>query len=261
MNILDFKRAKQRQDKIVMVTCYDAPTASIVEKTKVDCVLVGDSVAMVVHGFDNTTYATMEMMTLHTQAVARKLKSKFIIADMPFLSYRHSISQTIDNVQRLIQSGAHAVKLEGASGNLDTIKHIVASGVPVMGHLGLTPQSIHQLGGNKVQGKSKDLAEGLFKQALALEKAGVFSLVLECVPSAVAKKISQKLNCPIIGIGAGSDTDGQVLVINDLLGFDNSFSPKFLKRYMNAEASIVKALNRYAMDVKDKSFPDLEHSY
>jgi len=262
MNITSFKKKKVASEKIVMVTCYDAPSAAIVEKSKVDCILVGDSVAMVVHGHPNTTYATMDLMVLHTQAVARKIQTKFIVADMPFLSYRVSLEDTMRNVGRLIQAGAHAIKLEGCTGNLDSIKHIVDSGVPVMGHLGLTPQSINQLGGNKVQGRTKELADLLLEQALLLEKAGAFSLVLECVPSSIAEKISQQLSIPTIVIGAGPHTDGQVLVFHDLLGLQNDFSPKFLKRYHNAEADFIKALNQYSLDVIDVNFPELDkHSY
>ncbi len=262
MNITNFKKKKVAKEKIVMVTCYDAPSAAIVEKSKVDCILVGDSVAMVVHGHPNTTYATMDMMVLHTEAVARKIQSKFIVGDMPFLSYRVSIEDTMRNVGRLIQAGAHAIKLEGCTGNIDTIKHIIDSGVPVMGHLGLTPQSIHQLGGNKVQARTKSLADQLLEQALLLEKVGVFSLVLECVPSSIAEIVSQQLTIPTIGIGAGPQTDGQVLVFHDLLGIQNDFSPKFLKRYHNAEEEFIKALNNYSLDVTEQSFPDLKlHSY
>lgn len=259
MNILNFKKKKLAGEKIVMVTCYDAPSAAIVEKSKVDCVLVGDSVAMVVHGHPNTTHATMDMMVLHTAAVARGNQSKFIVGDMPFLSYRVSMADTLLNAGRLIKAGAHSIKLEGAKGNLETITHLVDSGIPVMGHLGLTPQSIHQLGGNKVQAKTKDMAERLLIEALAVEKAGAFALVLECVPSQVAELVSQKLSIPTIGIGAGPKTDGQVLVWHDFLGLQNEFSPKFLKRYFNAEERFIGALNRYSTEVVDEAFPDLEH--
>jgi len=262
MNINTFKSKKEKQEKIVMVTCYDAPSAAIVEKSKVDCVLVGDSAAMVVHGHPNTTHATMEMMILHTQSVARKIESKFIVADLPFLSYRVSKEDTMRNVGRLIQAGAHGVKLEGCIGNIEIVKHIVDSGIPVMGHLGLTPQSIHQLGGNKVQARSTNLATQLLEHAELLENAGVFTIVLECIPSEVAEKITLKLEIPTIGIGAGPKTDGQVLVFHDLLGLQNDFSPKFLKRYHNAENNFIEALNTYALDVRDCSFPNLElHSY
>lgn len=262
MNIHHFKTQKQAQQKISMVTCYDAPSAAIIEQTEIDCVLVGDSVAMAVHGLDNTTHATMPMMVMHTQAVSRKIKSKFIVADMPFMSYRISQADTIHNVMQLVQAGAHAIKLEGCAGNLAIIRHIVESGVPVMGHIGLTPQSIHQLGGHKVQGRNEAVANQIKEQALALEQAGVFSLVLECVPSALAKAITDELSIPTIGIGAGPDTDGQVLVYHDLLGLQTEFSPKFLKRYHNAQQQFIAALNCYANEVKHQQFPDpAQHGY
>ena len=262
MNILGFKKKKTAGDKIVMVTCYDAPSAAIAEKSKVDCLLVGDSVAMVVHGHPNTTLATMDMMVLHTEAVARGNQTKFIVGDMPFLSYRLSLEDTLRNAGRLIQAGAHSIKLEGAEGNLDAIKHLVDSGIPVMGHLGLTPQSIHQLGGNKVQARSQELADKLLSDALALEKAGAFCIVLECVPSHVAKHVSEQLSVPTIGIGAGPETNGQVLVWHDFLGLQNDFSPKFLKRYFNAEEQFIHALEQYALDVTNKQFPNLDaHCY
>lgn len=259
MNIHYFKQKKEAGEKIAMVTCYDAPSAAIVEKSYIDCVLVGDSVAMVVHGHPNTTHATMAMMVLHTQAVARQLKSKFIVADMPFLSYRTSLPKAMDNVGALIQAGAHAVKLEGCTGNLELIRHMVDSGVPVMGHLGLTPQAIHQLGGNKVQGRSQAMAEQLLKQAQQLQEAGVFSIVLECIPYALAHTISQALIIPTIGIGAGPHTDGQVLVFHDLLGLQTDFKPKFLKRYFEAEQQFANALNAFASEVKNGEFPTIEH--
>lgn len=262
MNIHSFKKKKTDQEKLVMVTCYDAAAAAIVEKSKVDCVLVGDSVSMVVHGYPDTTHATMDMMELHTCAVAKKIRTKMIVADLPFLSYRCSMFDTMQNVKRLMQAGANAVKLEGADGNLETIRHIVDSGIPVVGHIGLTPQSIHQLGGNRVQGRSKDVATKLFEQAMQIEKAGAFCLVLECVPNTLAEKITKKLKIPTIGIGAGPSTDGQVLVYHDLLGLQNEFEPKFLKRYCNGEEYFLKALNKYALDVQDRSYPDPElHGY
>lgn len=262
MNILGFKKKKDAGEKIVMVTCYDAPSAAIVEKSKVDCILVGDSVSMVVHGFPNTTYATMDMMVMHVEAVARGNKTTFIIGDMPFLSNRISPQDTIQNAGRLIKAGAHAVKIEGADGNLDIIRHLVDSGIPVMGHLGLTPQSINQLGGNKVQARSEALAEKLLSDALALQHAGVFATVLECVPSAVAQNVTNQLNIPTIGIGAGPETDGQVLVWHDFLGFQNEFSPKFLKRFFDAESHLLQSINQYADEVVSKVFPSLDqHCY
>ena len=196
MKIHDFLQKKQRKEKICMVTCYDYAFAKIIDTTDVDCILVGDSLSMVVHGCSDTTQATMEMMTLHTRAVARGIKKKFIIGDLPFMSYRKSLQDSMSNVQQLIQAGAHAVKLEGAEGNLELITHIVQSGVPVMGHLGLTPQFIHQLGGYKVQGREVSQAEQLLMQAQQLEQAGCYAIVLECVPWQVAKQISEHLLFP-----------------------------------------------------------------
>lgn len=261
MNILDFQHKKKQQEKIVMVTSYDAATQAIIEKSHVDCVLVGDTVAVVVHGHENTTYATMEMMCLHIAAVKRKQKNKLIIGDMPFLSYRGTLSDSISHVKQLIKAGAHAVKIEGAKGNLETIKHIVESGIPVMGHLGLTPQAVNGLGGHKVQGKTCNEADKLIEDGLALEKAGVFAIVLECIPSHVAKTMTETLTIPTIGIGAGSHTDGQVLVYHDLLGFDPGFKPKFLKQYMDTESAYIQALNTYTSEVKSTAFPAGSHCY
>jgi len=262
MKITDFQLNKKNHNKIVMVTCYDAASAAIIEKTQIDCILVGDSVAMAVHGYPDTTHATMEMMVLHTSSVARRIKTRFIVADMPFLSYRHSLSDTMHNVQRLMQAGAHGIKLEGSKGNLDSIKHIIESGIPVMGHLGLTPQAIHQLGGNKVQGKTKELAQQIITQAKQLQDAGVFSLVLECIPSHLAQEITEMLTIPTIGIGAGAQTDGQVLVFHDLLGLQTEFTPKFLKRYSCAHDQFINALDNYADEVKNLKFPDpKQHCY
>lgn len=261
MSITLFNRKKRAQEKIVMVTCYDAASAAIVEQSAIDSILVGDSVAMAVHGLPNTTHATMEMMLLHTQSVARAIQSKFIVADMPFLSYRQDLSHTMKNVQALIQAGAHAIKIEGCKGNIDLIKHIVDSGVPVMGHLGLTPQAIHQIGGNKVQGRTEQLAKALIDQAYQLQQAGVFALVLECIPQQVSATISQNLEIPTIGIGAGVETDGQILVYHDLLGLQTDFQPKFLKQYFDAQPAFLNALNSYAQEVKTQTFPAKEHCY
>lgn len=261
MNILDFQKAKAAQRKISMITCYDAVSARIVEQTAIDCILVGDSVSVVVHGYPDTTHATLPMMILHTKAVAKGTK-KFIVGDLPFLSYRKSLSDTMDAVGELIQAGAHAVKLEGADSNLSTIRHIVGSGIPVMGHIGLTPQSVLVLGGHKVQGKAQAQAEALLEQALALQEAGCFALVLECIPPALAKTITEALDIPTIGIGAGPDTDGQVLVWHDLLGFDPSFKPKFLKQYADGYSLIHSALENYHQEVKNQHYPVLEqHTY
>lgn len=262
MKIHDFKRKKEEQQKIVMVTCYDYPSACIVSESNVDCVLVGDSVAMAVHGHETTIMATIEMMVLHTQAVARGLKQQFLISDLPFLSHKTSLSQTIEHVKNLLRSGAHAVKIEGADADTcQTISYLVSAGVPVMGHIGLTPQSIHQLGGYKIQGRNPEQAETLIQQALRLEAAGCFALVIECVPQPLAQEITQSLRIPTIGIGAGSDTDGQVLVWHDMLGLQTDFNPKFVKRYIQGKEILLNALNAYAQQVQQVSFPASEHAF
>ena len=229
LNAYNFSERKKNHDKISMVTCYDYSLAKIINDSDVDCILVGDSAAMVMHGYETTINAIMEMMALHTRAVSVGAPNKFIIGDLPFMSYRKSLSENMNNVEILMKAGAHAIKLEGAIGNTELVKHIVQSGVPVMGHIGLTPQSIHTFGGFKVQGKDQEARRVIQESAVQLEEAGCFSVVLECVPSDLAKEITEKLMIPTIGIGAGAHTDGQVLVIQDLLGFNDEFKPKFLK--------------------------------
>ncbi len=259
--ILDFQKKKNASQKITMVTCYDYSFARIIQNTNVDCILVGDSLAQVMHGHSSTLKATAQLMALHTAAVVRGMKNKFIVADMPFLSTRKGLKHTMDCIDLVMKAGAHAIKIEGSDGHIDLIKHIVQSGVPVMGHLGLTPQSIHQLGGHKVQGKKSEHALKISNDAAALEKAGCFSLVLECVPAVLAKQISADLQIPTIGIGAGSDTDGQVLVLQDMLGMNPDFHPKFLKKYLQGSDLIVNALNTYVTDVESAKFPQKEHTY
>lgn len=262
MNIHDFKKMKLANQKITMLTCYDFNAATIIDKTNVNCVLVGDSVAMTMHGLKDTTGTTLEMMIAHTKAVAKGLTKKFLIADLPFLSYRKSLAETITCVQGLIQAGAHAVKLEGAVGNFETIQHIVNSGIPVMGHIGLTPQSIHTLGGHKVQGRDAITQTALIQQATMLEKSGCFAIVLECIPAKLAKKISENLTIPTIGIGAGPYTNGQVLVWQDLLGLQTEFKPKFLKKYLNGSEIFLTAINQYVNEVTQGEYPIIEeHAY
>lgn len=261
MNILDFQRKKQSNEKITMVTCYDYSSAKLLADSEVECLLVGDSLAMTMHGFEDTLSATMEMMALHTAAVKRGAGDQFIVSDLPFLSYRKSLADTMQAVHTLMQAGAHAIKLEGATGNLDTIRHIVDSGVPVMGHLGLTPQYVHALGGYRVQGRTDIAAEKLLADAKALEAAGCFAVVLECIPSALAKKITDVLAIPTIGIGAGTETNGQVLVYQDLLGMNKNFKPKFVKVFLDGCHAIKEAVNQYCRDVKQVEFPSHEHTY
>jgi len=261
MNILDFGRKKAAGEKITMVTCYDYTSALILGKTSTDCLLVGDSLAMTMHGHPTTVQATVEMMALHTAAVVRGAKEKFIVSDLPFLASRKSLSDNMNAVAALMQAGAHAVKLEGAAGNTGFIQHLADSGVPVMGHLGLTPQSVHQLGGYHVQGKTDESADRLIEDAQALQEAGCFSLVLECVPAELASKITKELKIATIGIGAGADTDGQVLVFQDLLGLNTEFKPKFVKQFIDGAALFTGAIEEYNQAVRKGAFPDADHSF
>lgn len=250
-----------RSRKISMVTCYDFWSAQIIEKSPVDMVLVGDSLSMIMHGQDSTVGADMEVMALHVKAVAKGLKSKVLIGDLPFLSYRGDLNSSIANVKQLMQAGAHGVKLEGAKGNLDLISHLSDSGVPVMGHLGLTPQFVHQFGGFKVQGKSQEAKAQILKDASDLEKAGVFSLVLECVPSQLAEEVTARLKIPTIGIGAGPHCGGQVLVLQDLLGMNPNFQPRFVRPFMNGQSLILEALTEFSKTVQSGDFPNEKESY
>jgi 3-methyl-2-oxobutanoate hydroxymethyltransferase len=261
MNVLDFKKMKQEQRKITMLTCYDYTSAKILEASEVDCALVGDSVSMVMHGYPSTVHATIEMMETHTAAVARGLKSKFLVADLPFLSFRKGVVPALEAVDRLVKAGAMAMKLEGVDGHEDVVSAIVQSGVPVMGHIGLTPQSVHGLGGFKVQGKGEEEAQNLIREAKELERLGCFSLVLECIPEPVAREITAQLSIPTIGIGAGAGTDGQVLVMQDMLAMNEKFKPKFLRKYFSGESSLREAFNSYHRDVLDGKFPSAQESY
>src|SRR3990167_2220890 len=259
MKTTDFKKKKQLHEKITMLTCYDYPSARIIAESHLDCVLVGDSVAMVVHGHDSTVMATMEMMVLHTQAVARGLKHQFLISDLPFLCHRLPHGETIHNVRQLMQAGAHDIKSE--SGDLKTcalINDLVGAGVPVLGHIGLTPQSVHQLGGYRVQGKEALDAAMILEQAKNLETAGCTAIVLECIPHELAKTITSALAIPTIGIGAGGATDGQVLVWHDLLGMQNEFKPRFVKHYAKTNELILDAINAYVGQVQQLEFPTHE---
>lgn len=261
MKIQDFKIFKNEKRKISIITCYDHWSARIINETQIDCILVGDSLAMVMHGYPSTLSATVPMMASHIRAVAKGAPHKFIVGDMPFLSYRKSLSENMNAIEQIMQAGAHSVKLEGANGNIELVQHIVESGVPVMGHLGLTPQSIHQLGGFKVQGKSPTEYETMIRHAKDLEKAGCFALVLECVPAKLAAEITSHLSIPTIGIGAGFETDGQVLVLQDMLGMNPDFQPKFLRKYLDGYDLLKNALNEYHQDVQNHQFPSEKESY
>jgi len=259
--VLDFERLKMEGHKISIVTAYDAWSARIVARSRVDALLVGDSAAMVMHGHTTTVAATVAVMALHTRAVARASGDKFLIVDLPFLSFRRGVSAAMAAVGTLVQSGAQAVKLEGVDGHEEVITQIVGSGVPVMGHIGLTPQSVNQLGGFRVQGKGNGQAEKLAQQAHALEALGCFSIVLECIPAALASRITSELRIPTIGIGAGPGTDGQVLVLQDLWGVDPSRAPRFVRRYLDGERLLTNAIDEYDADVKHARFPTPEESY
>lgn len=261
MNIFDFSKKKEAGEKITMVTCYDYTSGLIIDKTSTDCILVGDSLAMTMHGHPTTVQATTELMALHTAAVARGAKSKFIVGDLPFLAYRKSLSDNINAVQALMQAGAHSVKLEGAAGNTELVRHLTHSGVPVMGHIGLTPQSVHQLGGYRLQGKTAESARRLMEEAKALEEAGCFAIVLECVPSALAERITKELKIATIGIGAGPATDGQVLVFQDLLGLNTEFKPKFVRQFTQGAQLFTNAIEEYNHAVRKGTFPDADYSF
>ncbi|OGT38298.1 MAG: 3-methyl-2-oxobutanoate hydroxymethyltransferase [Gammaproteobacteria bacterium RIFCSPHIGHO2_12_FULL_38_14] len=260
MSILKFHE-KKGVEKISMVTCYDYTSARLFSQTSIDCLLVGDSVAMTMHGFKDTTFATLEMMCFHTQAVARGAGDKFILGDMPFLSYRKSLSKSVNAAQQLIQSGAHAIKLEGAAGNEQLIRHLTESGIPVMGHVGLTPQLIHTLGGYKIQGRTDESIKRLKNDILLLQEAGCFAIVLECVTAPLARELTAMLSIPTIGIGSGPDTDGQVLVMQDLLGLNNDFKPRFVKNFMNGAEQFKNSIENYIHAIQLGEFPNDEHSF
>jgi 3-methyl-2-oxobutanoate hydroxymethyltransferase len=254
---------KRAGEKITALTAYDYPIAKIVDCAGIDVVLVGDSVGMVVLGYENTIPVTMEEMIHHTKAVARGTKRALIVGDMPYFSFHLTEDETISNASRFLkEAGAQAIKLEGASPKrLKLIERLVEAEIPVMGHVGLTPQSIHHLGRFKVKGKAVDEARKILTDALNLEKAGVFSVILECVPLELARIVTERLQVPTIGIGAGPHCDGQILVFHDLVGFMNGYLPKFVKRYTHLHDTLTEAVQDYAVDVVSGNFPDDEHSY
>jgi 3-methyl-2-oxobutanoate hydroxymethyltransferase len=255
------KEMKSKKEKIVMLTAYDYPTAKLVDEAGIPLILVGDTLGEVILGYESTIPVTMDDMIHHTKAVVRGTKQAMVIGDMPFMTYHTNISDALRNAARFIQEGgAQAIKLEGGVTVAETVKRIVECGIPVMGHIGLTVQSIHQLGGHKVQGKTPEAAERLLKDAQALEQAGAFAIVLETIPAPLSKLITQKISIPTIGIGAGPDCDGQVLVINDLLGLFSDFVPKHAKQYAKLAGIIKTAITDYITEVKAGSFPTAEHS-
>ncbi|MFT9600588.1 3-methyl-2-oxobutanoate hydroxymethyltransferase [Mesobacillus sp.] len=258
----DFLKMKQTGNKIVMVTAYDYPSAKHAEQAEADMILVGDSLGMVVLGYDSTVPVTMEDMIHHSKAVRRGAGNTFIVVDLPFMSYHLSIKDTLINGARIMQeTGANAVKLEGADEVIDHIKALTKAGVPVVAHLGLTPQSVGVLGGYKVQGKSADAAKKLIDDAKKCEEAGAFAVVLECVPKQLAEQVSQALAIPTIGIGAGAEVDGQVLVYHDIITYGVDRVPKFVKQYTNVNELISSGLNAYVSEVRHKAFPEDKHSF
>ena len=254
-------RKKAKGERIVCLTAYDFPTARILDDAGVDLILVGDSAANVVYGMPTTLTIGMDEMVFHTRAVAAGIKRALVVADMPFLSYQVSVEQTVANAGRFLQAGAEAVKVEGAGSILPAIKRLVELGIPVMGHLGLTPQSVHKLGGYRLQARTADSQERLLAEARSLVDAGCFSLVLEKVPAEIAKRVTAELSIPTIGIGAGPDCDGQVLVLHDMLGMSDAPPLKFVKQYAHLYADILMAVSAYAEEVRSGKFPDEDHTF
>ena len=260
--ILDFKKAKENNERISMLTAYDYSSAKLIDEAGVDSILIGDSLGMVSLGYEDTLSVTMEDMIHHTKAVTRGTKNALVVADLPFMSYQTSVYDAVYNAGRLIKEGrAHAVKLEGGVDMCDRIEAIVKSSIPVMAHIGLTPQSVNALGGFKVQGKDEKAAKALIEAAKAVEKAGAFAVVLECVPAKLAAIITKELSIPTIGIGAGAECDGQVLVYQDMIGMFSGFTPKFVKKYANIGDMMKEAFEEYDKEVKNGSFPSQEHTF
>ena len=259
---LSLRLKKERAEPISVLTAYDYPTALVMDQAGVDAILVGDSLGMVVLGYENTLSVTMEDMLHHCKAVARGAKSALLIGDMPFMSYQVSVEEAVRNAGMFLQlAGMDCVKLEGGRERVPAVQAIVSAGIPVMGHLGLTPQSIHQLGGYRSQGKNAGTARRLLEDALLLQDAGCFSLVLESVPEQLAEYISQHISIPTIGIGAGAGCDGQVLVSHDILGLFDRFSPRFVKKYADLHTEMQRAFENYIADVQAHKFPAREHSF
>ena len=262
VTVQSFRSAKAQKQPISMLTAYDYTTATLLDEAGVDSILVGDSLGMVMLGYENTLRVTMDEMIHHTKAVARGTRRALLIGDMPFLSYHISVEEAVRNAGRFIQEGgAEAVKLEGGRAVIDKVRAIVDAQIPVLGHLGLTPQSLNIFGGFKVQGKEIEAARQLVDDALLLQEAGAFGVVLECVPDALARVISERLRIPTIGIGAGAGCDGQVLVIQDMLGLFRRMRPKFVKTYAELGDAAVAAVKQYIQEVQTHAFPQKEHSF
>jgi 3-methyl-2-oxobutanoate hydroxymethyltransferase len=262
VTITDFNDKKRDGRKITMLTAYDYPTAKLIDDAGIDAILVGDSLGMVVLGYDSTVPVTMDEMIHHAKAARRGTKRAFLIGDMPFMSYQVSTEDALRNAGRFMkEAGCEAVKLEGGDEVIDVTKAIVNAGIPVLGHLGLTPQTVSKLGGYRIQGKDAGAAKKILDQAMRLEQAGCFAVVLECVPAKVAKLITEKLTIPVIGIGAGIDCDGQVLVTNDMIGLFDRFVPKFVKQYVKLSGLLLEAFSKYRDEVEKGVFPGKEHSF
>jgi 3-methyl-2-oxobutanoate hydroxymethyltransferase len=260
--VLTFKEAKNQGKKLSMLTAYDYSMAKIIDESGVDGILIGDSLGMVIKGEEDTLSVTMDEVIYHTKAVKKGAKNALIVSDMPFLSYHVSIEQAVLNAGRLIkEGGANAVKLEGGANVAAQIKAIVDAQIPVMGHLGLTPQSVNAFGGFKVQGKNESAAKKLIEDAVLLEKAGAFSIVLEGIPEKVAELITNSVSIPTIGIGAGKNCDGQILVYQDMLGMFNDFIPKFVKQYANIGTVMKEAISTYVTEVQEGTFPEEKHTF
>jgi 3-methyl-2-oxobutanoate hydroxymethyltransferase len=262
LTVPDLLAMKAAGRRIVMLTCYDAAFARLLEAADVDVLLVGDSLNQVLAGQETTLSATLDQMIYHAASVRRGARRSLVFVDLPFLTYQISVPEAIRNAGRVLQeSGAHGVKLEGGRPMAETVRALVERGIPVLGHLGLTPQSVHALGGYRVQGREEGAADRLLADALALEEAGACGIVLELLPSALARRISSALTIPTIGIGAGAGCDGQVLVLHDMLGLNEMFKPKFLKRYAELGEAVRAAVRAYAADVRDGRYPGPEHSF
>lgn len=262
ITINDLLKKKEDGEKISMLTAYDFPFARIVDEAGIDAILVGDSLAMVVQGLQNTLPVTMDEMIYHTRMVSRASGRAMVIGDMPFMSYQTSVQNAVMNAGRFLkEAGAEAVKVEGGMEVVEKVAAMVRSEIPVMAHIGLTPQAVHRMSGYKVQGRTEEAKERLISEADALQEAGAFSLVLEAIPTALAKQISERLTIPTIGIGAGSHCDGQILVIHDLLGLFERFVPKFVKRYASLKVDALEAVKRFKEEVDEGKFPGEEHSF
>lgn len=257
-----FREMKRTHEPIAMITAYDYPSAKLAEAAGAEMILVGDSLGMVVLGYESTIPVTLEDMIHHTKAVTRAVKKAFVVTDMPFMTYHGSLDESLKHASRIMQEGmAKAVKVEGGVELCPLIRRLTLGGIPVVGHLGLTPQAVHQLGGYKVQGKTVEAAEKLMEDAKALEEAGAFAIVLECVPHQLAAHITREIGVPIIGIGAGAECDGQVLVYHDLLQYGSELQPKFVKAYANVGEQIVFGISRYVEEVKKRAFPGPQHLF